>query len=118
MGVNCTQTVRWAARILTLLAVGFVLLMAGFFGGDEAVAAFNNSAEAIVFAFWPVGWSLGLLIAFRWEWLGADVSLAGLLVLFISRPDLLVEPPFLLMAVPGVLYLAAWLLSGKTAQES
>ena len=99
---------RWIARLSGLLiAGGYVLLVIGEFTNP-------HSGPPPTFVEW-VGIGLltatcaGMLVAWRWELLGAILSLASLAaftaVIHFNRHTVHV-----VLAVPGVLFLADWLL--------
>jgi hypothetical protein len=100
--------VRWSARLAALLVVGaFVFLLAG--------EIFNpHSGSPTRFREWAgIGLLLavivGMLMAWRWELLGALLSLVALAA-FIPVVRMHQYEPIIVIAVPGVLFLSDWAL--------
>ena len=105
----------WIAAVLATAALLIIALFSGLFGGSEPAMDFSNRDEALTFAFWPVIYCLGLLLAFRWRIPGAVLSLVGLLVLFARRLDLLGNLFFLSMLIPPAFFILAAKFTGKKA---
>ncbi len=53
---------------------------------------------------------IGLVLAYRWPLLGGAIVVGSIVLLVILRPDLL-QVTFLVMVVPGLLYVVIGLLS-------
>jgi len=110
--------IRWIARIWGTSILAFVLffLFAQIFGTEEGGNKLNNTSELISFIFFPCSSIIGLAIALKWEGLGGLITTVGIIVLFITRFDLISEPFFICgITTPGVLYLVYWYLSkGQT----
>ncbi|RLC58210.1 MAG: hypothetical protein DRH89_01630 [Candidatus Cloacimonadota bacterium] len=109
---------RWTARIWSYIVVAFILLFVGAQIVESGIDADSFSLmEGIAFAFFPIGLTLGLIIAWWKEGLGgiiATISIIAfhLIMLFAhGNPDfvILIE----LLAVPGPLFIIYWLLSRK-----
>lgn len=111
-----TLIVRWMARTWVIASVGFILLM---FIGSGLVEGFNPAQLAyrdwIGLFFFPFAVCLGMIVAWRWEGLGGVITVGSLLAFYVALrvmsgrfPD---GPYFALVAAPGVLFLACWLLS-------
>ena len=110
-----TKTILWIARISGSLILLFVLffLLAHVFGDEESGNGFRNTTEIIMFLFFPISTTLGLALALKWEGLGGIITTAGMIGLFILRPDLLSNIYMAIPILPGVLYTTYWLLSRK-----
>jgi hypothetical protein len=101
--------VRWTARGLTVLLVGLVLVI---FIGEALANGFNplhlKRIEAIQMTFF---WTacLGMVLAWRWQAIGAALSLGGMILFFAveiaARNGLPHALVLYLMLVPGILYL-------------
>jgi hypothetical protein len=111
---------RWTARGLSILAVGVVLLFA--FGEGLNLSRFT-ARELAVFAFFPFGVCLGMVVAWRWEGLGGGITVASVAAfylvdyLFSSRfPQGLA---FMVLASPGFLFLICSLrMRGKKVRPA
>jgi hypothetical protein len=101
-------TVRWIARFSALAVTGgFFFLFAG-----EVFEPHAPSPASTVewFAIACLAMSiLGMLVAWKWELPGALISLCSLGA-FVSMVHMRVHLPIFLMAIPGFLFLADWVL--------
>jgi hypothetical protein len=99
------------ARLSGALALAFLTFMvvAHLVAGtdDPDGLAFRSATDGLQFALFPICTMLGLLLAYRWELLGAVVVIASMGALCIIRPDLL-RFAMLIWASPALLYLAHW----------
>ena len=59
---------RWLARLSSLVSLAFLLL---FFFGEEMTFAQLTSSEILGLLFFPIGITVGMLLGWRWEVLGA-----------------------------------------------
>ena len=109
--------IQWAARITGSLLLAFLLFMlVGHLVGDAngpTGMQFSTNKEFIAFLFFPVTTIIGLALAYTREGLGGLLAMGSLIVLFILRTDL-VQGRFLVMLIPGLLYL----VHGWMAQRS
>ena len=104
-------SLRWVARLSgLLLAVGYVLIVIG----DITQPPSDQPSVLIVWDRMDLnilmaGTCIGMLIAWRWELSGTITSLASLLAykLLAHMGD---HTVLVILAVPGILYLADWLL--------
>jgi hypothetical protein len=100
--------VRWTARFLSILFIGVFILL--FFGGSFDPRA-ATMREWVSFFFFPLGASLGMILAWWKEGLGGALTV---LSVFLS---ILVHDPStgggyaLTCASPGLLFLLSWMLS-------
>jgi hypothetical protein len=110
-----TAGLRWAARLLALLLAGGVLLLA--VGEGFNPAKLTPSALALSVPFF-IAW-VGLWLGWRWPGLGGILVVAGVLgfylVHWVERGRFPNGSAFLLMAIPGGLFLLCWLLPGRNA---
>jgi hypothetical protein len=117
------RAVRWAARALSAVSIAFVLLI--FIGegiGSRGEGPVRLTAVEIAgLAFFPVMVLLGLVLAWRWEGIGAVITLAGLGAFYIlqllSTGGLPGGPWFALLASPSLLFGLSWLLTRPTGAE-
>ncbi|UCG56394.1 MAG: hypothetical protein JSU70_16215 [Phycisphaerales bacterium] len=113
--------IRWVARIWSIPVLLFVAVM---FAGEVLFphATPPTSARDVVgLALFPFGVCLGILLAWRWEGLGGIICLASFfgfyaaLGLFNGR--LPRGPSFALIAAPGFLSMASFLLRRSSQQQ-
>jgi hypothetical protein len=97
---------RWSARALSIISLCFVLLFA--FGQIPSLSALTRH-EVMLFAFIPVGMCLGLIIAWWRERLGGAIVVGSIigfyLVHYLGAQKLPTGPWFLILALPGFLFL-------------
>ena len=102
---------RWFARLSSLLvAVGCIVIVIG----DITEPPSDRPSALVVWDRMDLNalmaaTCVGMLIAWRWELPGAIISLASLLAFTLIAPMGVHSPP-IIFAVPGVLYMADWLL--------
>ena len=113
--------VRWAARILCILSVGFILLF--FFGEADFSQPLRISwREVIMILFFPLGVVGGNVLGWWREGLGAVVCIGSLLLFYLV--DLVFTgtfpsgPFFALLALPGLLFGVCWFLARRKAGHS
>jgi hypothetical protein len=118
MEVNTlARIVRWIARITGSLLLLFLLWMlvghlTGSANGPHGMT-FRSTGEILAFVLFPVCTMAGLAMAYRRELLGGATVVGSIALLCALRPDL-VQPYFLALTVPGVLYLLYWALQRKS----
>jgi hypothetical protein len=107
-----TLAIRWAARVWSIASIGFVLLIAVgevLYPHAPPPATLRDWAGLFLF---PFGTCLGLMLAWRWEGLGGAIATGSLLgfylVMWMRDGRLPGGPYFVLVAAPGILFLAAW----------
>jgi len=109
-------TIRRIARVWSIASIGFVLLM--FIGSGLAegfTLAQFTSRDLVGLFFFPLGVCLGMIVAWRWEGLGGVITVGSLLAFYATLRVMGGRfprgPYFALVAAPGALFLACWLLS-------
>jgi len=112
------QIIKWFARILSLLCISFVLL----FVIGEGYNPFKIGLSALgKHIFFPFGVCIGLIVAWRKDWLGGIISIlsfAGFYILhYFSSGRLPKGPWFFIIAFPGILFLLAYFISRLKKQE-
>lgn len=112
MPLGLVATLRWSARITSVLAMGIIAIFATSGGGVP------SKAEWIAIALFPAGVLIGMIIAWKREMPGAIISLASLLIFYgymfaqsAFAADMRYVGNFALFGIPGVLFLAAGLLT-------
>ena len=110
------SVIRWAARILGLFSLAFILLF--FFGeADFSQPLHLDPREIVLIVFFPVGVILGNLLGWWREGLGASITISSFAAFYLS--DLIFTgtwpsgPFFALLASPGILFALYWFLSTK-----
>lgn len=113
--MNLVKIFFWTARITGSLLLAFVLffLLAHIFGDKEAPLKEMSVDDMMAFALFPLGFVVGLILAYKWEGLGGLISIGSMAVLFFVRSDLASQPVMLSLTLPGLLYLSYWYLSRK-----
>ena len=111
MNEKRVKTMRWIARILSLLPILFVLAEVIFpHGGEGEVRTEEWIAVGLMFSS-----VIGLAIAWRWEGLGGGITVGSLLAFYAALRVMDGRFPrgpwFALVAAPGVLFLVCWWLS-------
>jgi hypothetical protein len=97
---------HWTARLCGLVIAGaYLLIVLGDFSQPQATGPSTFLEWAGVVLMTTA--CLALLVAWRWEWQGAAVSLSALgLVAFLIRGSNTFHLALLMMALPGMLYAA------------
>lgn len=108
-----TNIILWTARILGSIIIAFVIffLAAHIFGNNESGEGFRDSKEIITFLLFPIGSTIGLAIAWKWEGLGGIITIISMIGLFYLRPDLLNSFYIVIPIIPGLLFIAYWLIT-------
>jgi len=108
-----TNIILWTARILGSIIIAFVIffLAAHIFGNNESGEGFRDSKEIITFLLFPIGSTIGLAIAWKWEGLGGLITIISMIGLFCLRPELLNSFYIVIPIIPGLLFIAYWLIT-------
>jgi len=111
---------RWSARILSLLLVGYFLLIFFNISVTPSIKFTNLGFLIIVFLIVLLTCLAGMLIGFKWEAIGGGINLfAGIMlcVLVYYRWNWQTTYPYLIMTLPGILYLLSWYLHKKFCND-
>jgi len=106
-------TIRWAARLLSVASIGFILL---FVFGEGSGWLSVRGQDLVGLAFFPAGLIIGIVLAWRRELSGGIVAV-GSIVLFYLVYGLAINRnvfqgwAFLVLSIPGWLFLLYALLS-------
>jgi hypothetical protein len=105
--MNTTRMLRVIARVCSVGSLVIILAFATSGGGAP------TPSEWVALAFFPVGVLLGLAMAWYHEGVGGAVAVGSLLAFylwmtFVGRTPS--GPYFFLIAAPGFLFLASWLI--------
>jgi hypothetical protein len=97
---------RWIARCIAVLLIAIVLLFMIGTGGVNPLKL--STVEAVQMTFW-LATCVGLVVAWRWEFLGGLVATAGIALFFGTELAVAGRWPhswvFDLALLPGVLFL-------------
>ena len=106
---------RWIARVIGIVLVGFVLLLAI---GEGVPNPFSHPFLITIGFFALTLVLLGILVAWRWEFPGGIMSLAGW-VLFVVAETINWRHSFffILLAVPSLLFLGSSFLRWHHARH-
>lgn len=105
--------ILWIARIIggiVLVAISFTVVPEIMRADPEKGEGLKGAQQWLEFICFPVLALLGLALAYWKPGLGGAVSLAGMALFFVLRPNLASDPFMLAMWIPGGLYLAYWLV--------
>jgi hypothetical protein len=109
---------QWSARVLSILAVGVILMFA--IGEGLNLARFTPR-ELLLFLFFPLGVGVGMALAWRWEALGGGITVASLAGFYLADRLMSSSFPrgiaFLVIAAPGFLFLLHWLLARPIVRQ-
>ncbi|NQV17180.1 MAG: hypothetical protein HQ534_01355 [Armatimonadetes bacterium] len=110
-------TIKWIARIWSILSLAFLLIFFGghiFSSGGKEVFTFKDVFQ---FVFFPIGLTIGLIIAWKREGLGGIIAIASIIGFHLQmlvthgKPDFGIF--FELLTAPGILFILYWILSRK-----
>jgi len=109
---------RWSARVLSILAVGVVLM----FGIGEGFNLSHFTARELVLSiFFPIGICLGMALAWRWEGFGGGLTVASLAAFYLVHRLTSSSFPrgfaLVALAAPGFLFLLCWLWARSTTKR-
>lgn len=104
-------TIRWIARIFSILSIGMILLF--IFGEGLNVPHLSFSASPLLFLCFPLGISVGMIVAWWREGLGGFITVASLALFYLISSIFNGRFPeglfFLIFSSPGFLFLISWL---------
>ncbi|MEZ4796767.1 MAG: hypothetical protein R2785_06320 [Flavobacteriaceae bacterium] len=103
--------ILWIARLLGSVTIAFLLFMTiGELLSTDSKTLMIKTSDAIALLLFPVSTIIGLLIAFRWKGIGGLITVGGMIILHIIRPDLASSLLISAFAIPGLLYIiyAVW----------
>ena len=111
MSINMERILYWSPRLLGILFAAFVSVFAldvfgeGYSFGDTIIALFMHLVPTAIIA-------VCLVIAWRWEWIGAIlfVSLALLFLIMSGGESWIITLPLLVI---GALFLLDWTYSTR-----
>ena len=118
---------RWfmiVAKISAVLGIAVLLVFfigEGLFGDDPWPPEFTLS-EGVLFAFFPIGVGLGLVLGLLWPRLGGAMAVLSLIAFYVAflidRGELPRGPFFILFTIGGPLLLIAGWLQARSGGRS
>jgi hypothetical protein len=109
-----TLYVRWTARIWSIFSIGLVL---AFLVGEGFDPAKIKITEWLGFLFFPVGISVGMILAWRREGVGGIITIGSLFAFYAVHLATAGTLPkgwaWFVFAAPGFLFLVCWYWSRK-----
>ncbi len=106
-----TPIVRWTARIMSIVSIGLVLL---FIIGEGFNPAQIKPTEWLGILFFPVGISIGMILAWWKEGIGGVITVICLLMFYIVDFAITNRFPngwaWIAFASPGFLFILYWYL--------
>ena len=113
--------IRWVARIWSILSLAFLLLFFGASIFSSIGAATFVFKDVLRFVFFPIGLTMGLIIAWKWEGLGGIIAIGSIIGFHLQMLVIHGKPDFVLfielLAAPGILFILYWILSRKRVAE-
>ena len=104
-----TQVIRWTARAWSVASVGLIL---AFLVGEGFHPSQITAREWLGLVFFPVGITVGMILAWWREGLGGAITVASLAVFYLIPLATAGALPkgwaFLVFAMPGFLFLLYW----------
>ena len=107
--------IRWVARIIGTALVGLILLfiVAHIFDGeDQLKPADLTTLETLMFLAMFIEMA-GLVIAWKWEGIGAGLTLVGYIAFSILEGDFWIPPVLPVFLIVALLYAYCWLRGGS-----
>lgn len=112
--LNKLNLLKWVARIATMPICAFVLFMIGAHVVDPHEGTgeldFEVLAHILLYLGLPV---IGLIVAWKWEAVGASIVLISHGAIALERPELLTNPFAIALFVPAILFLVYWVLKNR-----
>jgi glucose-6-phosphate-specific signal transduction histidine kinase len=110
--------IRNTARVWSALSVAFFLIFIfGHLFAPEEGDQLPTLIDAIAMLFFPVGVTIGLIVSWKKELIGAVTTIVSILMFYIliiiPRSAYAVIPTTLIITGPAFLFLICWFLSRK-----
>jgi len=110
------RTVRWIARIGSLLSIGLLL---AFLMGETGDPAEITRPVWVMLLFFPFGVIVGLVLGWWKEGLGGLIAVGSLAAFYLLNTFVTGSPPrgpyFTIFASPGAFFLVSWWLRRREA---
>ena len=117
---NRLKGIRRAVKIVIGAFVGLTVLMVPAYRMEDG-SMLPEGNDAIPFLFSPIGYTLGLIVALKWEGLGGLINVACVIgwqiALNVVKSDSGVGFVFYLTAIPGLVFIALWYAERRLKRE-
>ena len=109
MKIKENKVLWWTTRVLTILIIVFSTLMyVGYQVFPESGEANPLTTKEIIgFCFVVIGF-IGLLLAWKWELVGAIISLVAYVGLAVIYPKVFLPSPMYVWPITAVLFIVLW----------
>jgi hypothetical protein len=111
-----TRLVRWTARLWSIASISLILLLCV----GEGIY-YTGPMEWLGFLFFPLGISVGMILAWWMEGLGGSITVGSLIVFYMIYLATVGTLPkgwaWLAFSVPGFLFLLCWHRSRETSKS-
>ena len=116
---SSNKTILWSARIIgTLVALFFLyFLLVYVMGIGRDGMDLTSFDDIFIYAVFPAITFVGLSLAWKYEGIGAILTLAGNIALLIIRPELIGRIYLLIPILPAALFLIAAFQKRKAPSE-
>jgi hypothetical protein len=114
-----TLVIRWTARIWSIASLGLIL---AFYIGEGFNPALFKPIEWLLHLFFPVGISVGMILAWWKESIGGSLTVGSLIMFYLIHFATTNKFPrgwaWLVFAAPGFLFLLYWYLMRKASKSA
>ena len=111
---------RRTAKIVIGVLVGLTVLMLPAYRIQDG-SLLPEGNDAIPFLFSPIGYTIGLIVALKWEGLGGLINVACVIgwqiALSVVKSDSGSGFVFYLTAIPGLVFIALWYADRRLRRE-
>lgn len=117
--LRCINRLRWAARLLSIVSLVFI---AAFIVGEGVSVTKLTAGEWLGFLCFPIGISIGMVVAWWKETLGGIITVGSLVAFYLTHIANAGKFPagwaWFAFAAPGFLFLALSYCSAKKSHGS
>jgi hypothetical protein len=105
----------WTARIMGTLIALFALMMVFAYAVNPQGSGTATTRETVMLAFFPIGMSVGYLVAWKWPLIGGIVSIVSVAVFLIMIREAAMLGIVSFLAIPGALFIIHGVLARQSA---
>ena len=113
-------TIRWIMRGIGGLIAGLMVFMVAGYAYQKG-SLLPEGKDIIYFLFAPIGYTLGLIIALKWEGIGGSIIICSVIgwhtAFGIVQGKPQIGSAIDLFMLPGVLFLALWYADRRLRRE-
>lgn len=110
-----TKSVRWIARLSSLVSIGLLL---AFLFGEDGLNLQLSATEWLGLLFFPGGVIIGMVLGWWREGWGGLIAIASLAAFYLEQYFISGRLPggpwFILFSLPGFLFVLSWWLTHRT----